>query len=93
MSPVLAALLFHGPGVRLFAKRRLSPLAVRLNLAAVAVTGLAMVLAGARAGPPAVLGAWALGHSLWSVTLAVLVHRGSGLLHDAGDERDGPRAA
>ena len=84
MSPTLAALLFHAPGVRLLTRRRLSPLAVRLNVLAAAVTALAMLVAGDRHGPFGVLAAWAVGHVLWSVTLAMLVHRGPGLRHDAG---------
>jgi hypothetical protein len=84
VSPVLAALLFHAPGVRLLARRRLSPLAFRLNLVALGLTGLVMALAGLRWGLTGVVAGWAVGHGLWSVTLAALVHRGVGTRHDGG---------
>lgn len=83
MNPVVAALLFHAPGLRLFAKRRLTPFAFKLNVVALAATAVAMVLGGLEYGLVGVAVAWFVGHTLWSITLAVLVHRGVATRHDA----------
>ena len=79
MNPTLAALLFHAPGLKLFAKRSLTPLAFKLNVVALVATACAMVLGGVEQGPLGVLVTWATGHALWSITLATLVHRGVGV--------------
>ena len=84
MKPVVAALLFHAPGLWLLAKQRLSPLAARLNVAALALTLVAMVVGGLQQGVLGVVVCWAVGHILWSLTLAALVHRGLGTRHDGG---------
>ena len=76
MNPVVAAALFHAPGLRLFARRRLTPLAFKLNLVALVATAVVMLLGGLERGWVGVLVAWAVGHTLWSITLATLVHRG-----------------
>lgn len=78
MSPVLVAALFHAPGLRLLARRRLTPLAFKLNLVAAGATAVAMVLGGVELGARGVFVAWAVGHTLWSITLATLVRRGVG---------------
>ncbi len=75
MSPVVAALLFHAPGVRLFTKHRVSARVLWLNAAAVAATAALMVVAGFQRGPLGVLVAWLVGHVAWSVTLAAIVSR------------------
>jgi hypothetical protein len=83
VNPVVAALLFHAPGLRLFAKRRLTPLALKLNLVAGGATLLAMAIGFFERGALGAVVAWAVGHTLWSITLATLVHRGIGARHDA----------
>ena len=78
MNPVVAALLFHAPGLRLFAKRRLTPLAFKLNLVAAGATLLVMAVGFVERGALGAFVAWAVGHTLWSITLASLVQRGVG---------------
>jgi hypothetical protein len=78
VSPALAAALFHAPGMRLLTGHRLTPLALKLNVVALAATAVAMVLCGLERGPLGVALAWLAGHTLWSLTLATLVHRGVG---------------
>lgn len=75
MSPVVAALLFHAPGVRLFTKQRLSSQVLLMNAVAVGLTAGLMLGAGTLGGPLWVLLAWAVGHVTWSITLATIVHR------------------
>jgi hypothetical protein len=78
VNPTLAAFLFHAPGLKLLAKRSLTPLAFKLNLVALGATACAMVLGGIERGPLGVLLAWFTGHTMWSITLATMVHRGVG---------------
>jgi len=75
VSPVVAALLFHAPGVRLFTKHRLSSRVLWLNAAAIGATVALTVVAGLRYGALGALSAWAFGHVCWSITLATIVHR------------------
>ena len=75
MSPALAALLFHAPGVRLLTKRKLTPLGLKLNIVAGSATVVAMLVAGMWRGPLEAFIAWAVGHTLWSITLASSVQR------------------
>jgi O-antigen/teichoic acid export membrane protein len=83
VNPVVAALLFHALGLRLFAKRRLTPFVLKLNVVALVATAAAMALAGLEWGFTGVAVAWLVGHTVWSITLAVLVHRGVATRHDA----------
>jgi hypothetical protein len=70
----LLGALFHVPGLKLFARTRLSPLLVKLNLVAAVLTVAAM--GGAWVSGRSVLVAWLVGHLAWSSTLAVLTLRG-----------------
>ena len=79
MNPVVAALLFHAPGVRLFARRRLTPLALKMNVVALVATAAVMVVGGLERGLTGVIVAWAVGHTLWSITLATLIQKGVGI--------------
>lgn len=74
MNLVIIGFLFHAPGLKLFAKAQLSPLVVKLNIIAAALTVLAMGFAAAT-GRSVVL-AWLVGHLAWSCTLVALTLRG-----------------
>ncbi|MBL8955627.1 MAG: hypothetical protein JNK82_32935 [Myxococcaceae bacterium] len=75
MSPVVAALLFHAPGVMFLTKHRLSTRARWLNAAAVAVTLALIAVAFFARGFTAAFVTWLVAHAAWSVVLALLVKR------------------
>jgi hypothetical protein len=70
----LVGFLFHAPGLKLLARARLSPLTVKLNVIAAALTLAAM--AEAWLSGRSVLVGWLIGHFAWSATLAMLALRG-----------------
>ncbi len=76
----LIAFVGHAPGLWWFARRRLGPRALRVNLVAVALTLLAMAVAHGFPGGDGpwgrVLVAWLVGHFSWSCVLAAWVFLG-----------------
>jgi hypothetical protein len=73
-SLALVGFLFHAPGLKLLARARLSPHAVKLNVAAAALTLAAMAYAWLSGR--SVFLAWLIGHFAWSTVLAALALRG-----------------
>jgi hypothetical protein len=80
----MVAFLAHAPGLYLLARRTLEPTWMRMNVAAVGATLVAMAIAGvalrdrglAGAG---IAGTWIVGHTAWSAYLAWGVLRGRAL--------------
>lgn len=80
----MVAFLAHAPGLYVLAGRTLAPAWVRLNVAALVATFLAMGGAGVAMRDRGQVGlgvasAWMLGHFAWSVGLAWGVLRGKAL--------------
>jgi len=76
----VVAALFHAPGLRLFYGRRLTSAQFRANLFALAITAVAMVAGGlvSTAWWWGAFGAWAVGHAVWGLVLAMSLGASSG---------------